>query len=190
LFWFTFFNNLSLVQHSHARGDAKGALHFVRHNDRGRLRFLSEADNQFVTTVAMTGSRPAKARPAGSIRAQHEPARKGHAFAHTAAEFVRQQVFVSSIPTRSSFSSTILSISLRDLSVSSSSGSATFSRTVSELNSANIDKPSDVLSHLLKFSALQTVDLKLFEKNRAGIRSKYAKDQAQNCAFAAAALAP
>ena len=45
------------------------------------------------------------------------------------------------------------------------------------------------MSHLLKFSALQAVDLKLFEKNRAGIRAKYAKNQAQNCAFATSALA-
>ena len=44
--------------------------------------------------------------------------------------------FESFIPTRSSLSSTILSISLRDLSVSSSSGRATLSRTVRELSSA------------------------------------------------------
>jgi len=39
-----------------------------------------------------------------------------------------------------------------------------------------IDHP-DLLSHLLKLSALQAVDLKLLEKNRAGLGAKYAKDQ-------------
>src|SRR5438477_7257799 len=32
------FNNFSLIQHSHSRADAKGARHFMSHDDRRPLR--------------------------------------------------------------------------------------------------------------------------------------------------------
>src|SRR5437764_6963983 len=47
-FGFRFFNDFPLVQHSHSRSDAKGALHFVGDGDGGDLRFFAEANDQFV----------------------------------------------------------------------------------------------------------------------------------------------
>src|SRR5438067_921282 len=44
-FGFGFFNNFSLVQHSHSRADAKGALHLVRDGDGCDLRFFGKAND-------------------------------------------------------------------------------------------------------------------------------------------------
>src|ERR1043166_3769916 len=40
-----FFNDLALIQHSHARSDAKGAVHLVRDRDRGGAGLFAQADN-------------------------------------------------------------------------------------------------------------------------------------------------
>src|SRR5580700_12184845 len=39
------FNDFSLVEHSHSRADAKGAVHLMGHNDRSHLRFLRQTDD-------------------------------------------------------------------------------------------------------------------------------------------------
>src|SRR5438874_1981878 len=44
-FGFGFFNNFSLIQHSHSRADAKGAVHFVRDGDGCDLRCIAQADD-------------------------------------------------------------------------------------------------------------------------------------------------
>src|SRR5437660_541920 len=44
-FGFGFFNDFSLVQHSHSCADAKGAVHFVRDGDGCDLRCFAQADN-------------------------------------------------------------------------------------------------------------------------------------------------
>src|SRR6266576_4265096 len=44
-FRFGFFNNFPLIQHSHSRADAKGALYLVRDGDGRDLRFFGEAND-------------------------------------------------------------------------------------------------------------------------------------------------
>src|SRR5437868_10550092 len=42
------FDDFSLIQHSHSRADAKGAVHFMGYDNRGDFRFLGQANDQFV----------------------------------------------------------------------------------------------------------------------------------------------
>src|SRR5205814_10062771 len=47
-FGFSVFDDFSLIQHSHSRADAKGAVHFMGHDDGSDFRFFRQADDQFV----------------------------------------------------------------------------------------------------------------------------------------------
>src|SRR5713226_4287044 len=47
-FRFGVFDDFSVIQHSHSRADAKGAVHFVGHDNRGDFGFLGQTDDQFV----------------------------------------------------------------------------------------------------------------------------------------------
>src|SRR5438132_10577444 len=42
---FSVFDDFSLVQHSHSRADAEGAVHFVSDRNRCDLRFLGQTDD-------------------------------------------------------------------------------------------------------------------------------------------------
>src|SRR5437870_13186131 len=42
------FDDFSLIEHSHSRADAKGAVHFMGHDNRRDFEFLCQADSQFV----------------------------------------------------------------------------------------------------------------------------------------------
>jgi hypothetical protein len=67
-------------------------------------------------------------------------------------------------------------------------GSATLSRTLRELSSAEYDKPCDVLSHPLKVSALSRDDFKLLIKIAPELGAS-SKIKPQKGALATAALA-
>src|SRR6266446_2168506 len=93
-FRFGFFNDFSLIQHSHSRADAKGAVHFMRGGDRCNLRFFAEADNQLIDHGSnnwVESSRGLVKKEQFGVK--HKCARQSNAFFHAATQLLGQQLF-------------------------------------------------------------------------------------------------
>src|SRR5438067_12603676 len=84
-FGFSVFDDFSLVQHSHSRADAKGAVHFMGYDNCGDFGFLRQTDDQFVDDRrnhgVETGHRFVEK---DQFRLEDKRPRQAHAFFHAA----------------------------------------------------------------------------------------------------------
>src|SRR5712664_4033901 len=85
-FGLSFFDDFSLIQHSHSCADAKGAVHFMGYDNRGDFGFLAQTDDQFVDDRrnhrVETGHRFVEK---DQFRLEDKGPRQTHAFFHPAA---------------------------------------------------------------------------------------------------------
>jgi len=163
-----FLNNLAVIQHSHAGGDAKGAIISWVTTTQVTFDFRS-GDNNSSITEAITGSRP-----------RHRFVKKDQFRSRTSARARLTRFFIPPLKLRVTvlgifhshqleFFIAILSISSRDLTVSSSEEERHFA-TVRELSKRVLINHAVCDAESAALAPWQTVDFNCLKKNRTLVR--------------------
>src|SRR2546421_7168036 len=161
------------------------------HNNRGHFRFLGKADNQFVDDRADYGIKACGwLVKKNQFRLHHQRARQAHPFFHASAQLRRHALFrILHTDEREFLIDNFVDLLARFVGQFLERQSDIVAYIPRAEQGRVLINHSDLLADLLQFAPAQPGDLELFKKNRAGVWLQDSKNEPEDSALAAPALA-